>query len=149
MSLLSLFLILLSFLQGATVSSTQMDTNAVRSVEDRYTAALLKRDHKEFGELLADDLIHIGFEGQVVGKAEYMSFFKQGAWQYQKYQPTNVAVKVLSSVAVVTGQVDRTIIVNGHETTGTFAFTHVWVQAEGRWRLTSSHVTTVSNPAAK
>lgn len=149
MSLLSLFVIFLSFFQGATVSSTQIDANTVKNIEDRFTAALLKRDHNEFGELLADDLTHIGFEGQVAGKAEYMSFFKQGAWQYKKYQPSNVTVKVLGSVAVVTGQVDRTIVINGHETKGAFAFTHVWAQAESRWRLTSSHVTTVSNPAAK
>lgn len=32
----------------------------------------------------------------------------------------------------------------GKQTTGAFAFTHVWVRASDRWRLSSSHVTTIS-----
>ena len=146
MSFLAVVVILLSFFQETTGSSTQTVANTVRNIEDRFTAALLKRDHNEFEELLADDLIHIGFEGQVAGKAEYMTFFKQGSWQYQKYQPSNMTVKVLGNVAIVTGRVHRTIIINSKETRGAFGFTHVWSQEGGRWRLTSSHVTTVPNP---
>jgi ketosteroid isomerase-like protein len=143
MTLLSVFLIILSFVQGAPTPVAGTMENTVREVEQRFTAALLKKDHVAFGELLADDLLHIGFEGQVASKAEYMAFFKEGSWQYRKYEPTNVAVKVLGSVAVVTGRVDRTIVVNSVETTGAFAFTHVWSRAGNRWRLTSSQITTV------
>jgi hypothetical protein len=72
---------------------------------------------------LADDLVHIGFEGQTAGKADYMTFFKQGSWQYKKYEPTNVVMKELGNRAVVTGRVDRTIVIDGKEISGAFAFT--------------------------
>lgn len=147
MFLLSIFLILLSFLQGASTPATQTTENTVREVEQRFKAALLKKDDVALGELLADDLVHIGFEGQVASKAEYMAFFKGGVWQYRKYEPTNVAVKVLGNVAVVTGRVNRTIVINNEETTGAFAFTHVWLQAGNRWRLTSSQVSAVPAPS--
>ena len=126
----------------------QTAENKVREVEQRFTAALLKKDDVAFGELLADDLVHIGFEGQVASKAEYMAFFNGGVWQYRKYEPVNVAVKVLGDVAVVTGRVNRTIVINKEETTGAFAFTHVWVQTGNRWRLTSSQVSTVPAPSS-
>ena len=132
---------------SASTPATQTTENTVKELEQRFTAALLKKDDVAVGELLADDLVHIGFEGQVAGKAEYMAFFKGGVWQYRKYEPVNVAVKVLGNVAVVTGRVNRTIVINNQETTGAFAFTHVWLQAGNRWRLTSSQVSTVPAPS--
>lgn len=145
MSLLYIVVLILGSIHGTNDSTQNADT--VMQFEQRFTTALLKRDDAKFGELLADDLVHISFEGQVAGKAEYMAFFKQGAWEYKKYEPTNVAVKLIGNVAVVTGRVERTIVVNNKETRGAFAFTHVWSRAGDRWRLTSSHVTTVPNPS--
>jgi urease accessory protein UreF len=77
-----------------------------------------------------------------------MTFFKTGAWRYLKYEPSNVAVKQLGSVAVVTGRVDRIIKISDKETVGSFAFTHVWNRVKNGWQLTSSHVTTIPSPAA-
>jgi ketosteroid isomerase-like protein len=125
MFLLSVFLIFLSFLQGAAADSKQ----TVMEIEKRFNSALLKKDDVALDEFLADDIVHIGFEGQFAGKAEYMAFFKRDIWQYRKYEPSNETVKVFGNVAVVTGRVDRTIVINNVVTTGGFAFTHVWARA--------------------
>jgi ketosteroid isomerase-like protein len=148
MFFLSVFLILFGSIQGTSTPATQTTENTVREVEQRFTAALLKKDDVALGELLADDLVHIGFEGQIASKAEYMAFFKGGVWQYRKYGPTRLAVKVLGNVVVVTGRVDRTIVINNEETTSAFAFTHVWFQTGNRWRLISSQVSTVPAPSS-
>ena len=139
------FIILVVFLQGDPTSPTQSSVDAVTQVQQRFTAALLKRDAAEFETLLADDLVHISFEGQIANKTEYMEFFKQGAWKYTKYEPSKVVVKIVGNAAVVTGRVDRTILINNNEITGAFAFTHVWSRTGDSWRLTSSHVTTIPN----
>jgi len=141
MSLLLSFLVLLASIQGSNPPPASVES--VLQVEQRFTAALMQRDDAEFGKLLADDLVHISFEGQSAGKTEYMAFFKQGAWRYTKYEPSDVKVKVLGPTSVVTGRVNRTIIVNNKETSGAFAFTHVWSRIGDQWRLTSSQVTTV------
>ena len=146
MSLLYAVLIVLSFLQAP--STDQTTSQVVRELEQRFTSALLKKDAADLDKLLADDLVHIGFEGQIAGKTEYMTFFKQGDWQYQKYEPTNVAVKSLGKVAVVTGVVNRKIVINKLETTGSFAFTHVWSVSGSNWRLVSLQVTTFPSVAA-
>lgn len=138
MTSLLIFIILLSSFQGSPTS-----TDAITQIEQRFNAALMKRDAAEFDLLLANDLVHISFEGQSAGKAEYMAFFKQGSWEYKKYEPSNVKVKLLGNVAVVTGRVDRAIVVNNRETTGAFAFTHVWSRIDDRWQLTSSQLTTI------
>jgi ketosteroid isomerase-like protein len=145
MFLFQIFVMLLASVTGQQAASSQTADESVRQVEQRFTDALLKRDHSALDDLLGDDLIHIGFEGQIAGKAEYMTFFKQGSWQYEKYKTANVKFKDLGTVAVVTGQVERSIVVNNKRTTGQFAFTHVWLRTEDRWRLTSSQVTTVPN----
>ena len=147
MFFLSVSLILFSFLQGTSTPATETTEHTVREVEQRFTAALLKKNAVAFDDLLADDLLHFSFDGQIANKAEYMAFFKEGPWQYRKYEPTNVAIKVLGNVAVVTGRVNRTIVINNNETTGAFAFTHVWSRAADRWRLTASQVTAVPTSA--
>ena len=147
MYLISVFLVLFSF-QGTPAPSEQAAAGMVTQLEQRFTTALLKKDDVTLGDLLADDLVHISFDGQVAGKVEYMAFFKQGAWQYRKYEPTNVKVKVFGQTAVVTGRVNREIVINGQETIGAFAFTHVWSRSGDRWHLTSSQVTTIPNPTS-
>ena len=147
MLLLSFSLILLSFLQGAPAPATQTSEKSVTEIEQRFNAALLKKDAATLDELLADDIVHIGFEGQFAGKGEYMAFFKRDIWQYRKYEPANVTIKVLGNVAVVTGRVDRTIVINQVVTTGAFAFTHVWSRAGDRWRMVASQVTGIPDPA--
>ena len=143
---LLVFLILVSFPQR-TISVSQT-RSAVTQIEARFTTALIKKEEATFAELLANDLVHIGFEGQTAGKAEYMSFFKQGSWQYKKYEPTNLVVKDLGNTSVVTGRVDRTIVIEGKEISGAFAFTHVWTKTGNRWQLTSSQLTTIPTPTS-
>jgi len=58
-----------------------------------------------------------------------------------------VAVKSLGNVAGGTGIVNRKIVINKVETTGSFAFTHVWSVSGSNWRLVSSQVTTVPSVA--
>jgi hypothetical protein len=142
-------LILLVGGQLAVLSDTTKTSEVIiLALEQRFTSGLMDKNEKVFDELLAEDLIHIGFEGQIAGKIEYMSFFKTGAWRYLKYQPSNVSVKILAEAAVVTGRVDRVIKINDRETSGAFAFTHVWSRKGNTWRLRSSQVTTVPNSAA-
>ena len=148
MYLLSVSLVLLGFLQGTSTPATETTENTVREVEQRFTAALLKKDAVTLDELLADDILHIGFEGQFAGKGEYMAFFKRDIWQYRKYEPSNETVKVVGDVAVVTGRVARTIVINNVETTGGFAFTHIWSRAGDRWRMISSQVTLIPTPSS-
>lgn len=140
MSSLYVFLILISSLP--TFGSAQT-TNPITAVEQRFNETLMKKDAVALDELLAADLIHIGFEGQMAGKVEYMSFFRKDTWRYLKYEPANVTAKVLGNVAVVTGRVHRTIVIDNTETTGAFAFTHVWSRTGNRWLLISSQLTTV------
>lgn len=139
MSFLSIIVVLLTSFQV----STQADLETVKQIEQRFTANLLKKDADAFAELLADDIVHIGFEGQRAGKAEYLVYFKMGAWAYKKYEPSDVSIKLLGNVAVVTGRVDRTIVIDTKETSGAFSFTHVWSKAGNRWLLTSSQITTI------
>lgn len=135
-------ILLLSLTASATPARPETET--FLDLERRFATALLERDGTTVDSLLAEDLIHIGFEGQIARKGEYMSFFNQGDWRYARYSTADLSVKVFPDSAVVTGRVDRVIKIGGKETAGAFAFTHVWARAGDGWRITSSHVTTVA-----
>lgn len=113
----------------------------VLALEEQWASALRQRNEVAFAKLLADDLRHVGFEGQIVGKREYMAFFSAGDWRYSEYSLVSPQVTVEACAAVVTGRVERKIVVNGKETAGAFAFTHVWAKRGGQWRVIASQVT--------
>ena len=111
------------------------------ALEEQWAGALRERNDVAFAKLLAEDLRHVGFEGQIVGKREYMAFFSTGDWRYSEYSLVAPQVTVEGCAAVVTGRVQRRIVVNGKETAGAFAFTHVWAKRGGEWRVIASQVT--------
>jgi len=47
-------------------SATPLTSGDVLILEERWAAALRERDHEAFEKLLAEDLRHVGFEGQIV-----------------------------------------------------------------------------------
>ena len=116
-------------------------TGDILALEEQWAGALRQRNEAAFGKLLAEDLRHVGFEGQIVGKREYMAFFSTGDWRYTEYSLVGPQVTVEGCAAVVTGRVQRRIVVNGKETAGAFAFTHVWARRDGAWRVIASQVT--------
>jgi ketosteroid isomerase-like protein len=116
-------------------------TGDVLALEEQWAGALRERNDVAFGKLLAEDLRHVGFEGQIVGKQEYMAFFRTGDWRYKEYALVAPQVTIEGCAAVVTGRVQRRIVVNGKETAGAFAFTHVWAKRGAEWRVIASQVT--------
>jgi hypothetical protein len=129
----------------AATQPLSAEVQAILAMEERYKAGLLAHDEETFRELLADDLIHIGSEGEIVDKAQYMDFFTRGEWWYKKYKPVGVRVRTYGSVAVVTGRVDRILQANDEEIAGALTFTHVWRYSDAAWRVWSSHVATVND----
>ena len=83
------------------------------------------------------------------------AFFRGGDWKYSEYRLVEPKVTLEGSVAVVTGRVERRIVVAGKETAGAFAFTHVWAPRTGAMRVISSQVSAVpartppASPASK
>jgi hypothetical protein len=146
--MLGVITLLAAFVSVTPTPATPVATDEILLLERRFADSLVRRDHVLHDALLADDLVHIGFEGQIAAKPEYMAFFRQGDWRYTRYSTSSVAVKRLGSTAVVTGRADRAIFVNGRETVGAFVFTHVWTRSGEVWRLTSSQLTNVPPPRA-
>jgi ketosteroid isomerase-like protein len=126
-------------LQGQSAAAPAPDD--VLALEEQWAGALRERDEVAFEKLLAEDLRHVGFEGQIVGKREYMAFFNTGDWRYSEYSLVAPQVTMEACAAVVTGRVQRRIVVSGKETAGAFAFTHVWAKRGGEWQVIASQVT--------
>jgi ketosteroid isomerase-like protein len=119
----------------------------VLALEEQWAGALRERNEIAFAKFLAEDLRHIGFEGQIVGKRDYMAFFKTGDWKYSEYTLVDPQVAIEGCAAIVIGRIQRRIVVNGKETSGMFAFTHVWARRGGEWRVIASQVT--ASPTAQ
>jgi ketosteroid isomerase-like protein len=141
---MNLLLLLITFTVAfQSPTSTQATFDQIKQLEQQYTTSLLKKDDVAFGELLAEDLVHIGFEGQRTGKSQYLTFFKSGNWKYNHYESSKVLIKLHGNVAVVVGEVNRTIEIDGKETSGSFAFTRVWSKVGERWVIVTSQFTTI------
>ena len=139
--LCTMILVVLEFGSLSAQDGTPPSVGDILALEQRWADLLLELNPEAFGKLLAEDLRHVGFEGQIVGKLEYMAFFKAGDWKYSEYSIVGPQVTVEGCTAVVTGRVQRKIVVSGKATAGQFSFTHVWARRGGEWRVIASQVT--------
>ncbi len=102
----SLLLLLACSLPPATFAA-QLDSASVRQVlaaEDQRFAAMVHVDTGALKQLLADDLTYTHTDGKQDTKVQLLQSLSTGALRYESIAPEAREVRVVGSVAVVTGR---------------------------------------------
>jgi Domain of unknown function (DUF4440) len=94
-------------------------------------------------KIFADDWIAIGPDGKSETKAEGMAALKSGELAAQSYELGAMTVRVFGNTAVVTGSDTEKSTYKGKDTSGTYAWTDVFVMREGHWQAAASQTTKV------
>ncbi|HWB85893.1 MAG TPA: nuclear transport factor 2 family protein [Bryobacteraceae bacterium] len=125
------------------------EQKAIMAAEDQWRDAGRAYDADKLDQVMSDDCIMIDASGGERSKADYLKAIravpaqvKSGASGIQTTRD-NLKIRVYGNVAVVTG-IDRGKTPTG--TTFATAFTHVWVNDQGHWRLSTFHASRVATP---
>jgi ketosteroid isomerase-like protein len=120
-------------------SAGRGDETAIRALETKWDAALLKGDTNALDAIFADTYVSTDPEGKVQTKAELLAEIKSGEMKYQASKADDIKVSLYGAAAVVTGKWKARFTRKG-KTVDTFErYTSTYVKQNGQWRCVASH----------
>ena len=112
----------------------------IAALERQWMEAWLRRDRPTCDRILADDFVLTSARGTLMSKAEWLD----GAMGHivgQSFDWDELRVRLFGEVAIVHARTRQSATVSGHDWSGQFLLTDVWVHRDGRWQVVSRHGT--------
>jgi ketosteroid isomerase-like protein len=120
-------------------SSSPADSEELLRLERVWNQAHEKGDAKALEQLWADDIEIAVPKMKVMTRPEALSFFRSGRMKFDRYETSDLNVRVYGDAAVVTGRLERTRSLLGVTTTDDWRFIKVYARQSGRWRVVAFH----------
>ena len=108
-------------------------------LEAVWNDAHLRGDSEALAGLCADDLVVTVPAMPVMTKEEAVGFLKSGRMKFDRYQTSDIKVRVYDTAAIVTGRLQRTRTVNGRTVDDDWQFTKTYVRHQGKWLVAAFH----------
>ena len=133
-------LITSAWLIAVTLSAqpTGIDAEFMR-LENVWNTAHRDADADALAALWADDLEVVVPKMPPMSKSEALGFARTGRMRFERYETSQIRVRMYGDTAVVTGRLQRTRTLAGKQTTDDWRFTKVYAQQNGAWRVVSFH----------
>jgi len=130
-------------------SQPQPDTSEVKELmrlESVWNEAHEKGDVSALEKLWADDLEVTVPRMPVMSKSDVLGFARSGRMKFQRYQTSDLKVRVYGDAAVVSGRLQRTRTLNGKTVDDDWRFTKLYIRREGRWQVVAFHASEAAQP---
>jgi ketosteroid isomerase-like protein len=105
----------------------------IQKLEEERNQAILHGDAAALERMTSDDYTFITLRGEMLTKKEIVRNFQSGAAKYQSREISNLNIRVYGNSAVVTGRAVQKGAENGKDYSGSYWFTRVYVNQQGRW----------------
>ena len=131
-------------LQEPTKPTDSAAVAELSRLEKVWNEAYVHADAVALESLCAEDLVVTMSDMQVLNKNESLAILRSGRVKFQRYETSDLRIRVYDSSAVVTGLLHRTRMAQGHETKDEWRFTKVYIQTAGKWQVVAWHASTVA-----
>ncbi|HEX5944311.1 MAG TPA: nuclear transport factor 2 family protein [Anaerolineales bacterium] len=118
----------------------------IMTLEARIRAAQLRADLMALDDLISDDLLFTGPDGQLGTKEQDIEAYRSGTVKFLAHVPEELRIRRVSAdVAISSLRAQLTVEVAGTLSHGTYRYTRIWAREDGRaWRVVGGHVSLVS-----
>jgi len=117
----------------------------VEALEEKWRTAQLAGDVATMDKMLADDFIGISMSGQVNTKQQQLDRVRTRKLMISKIQLSDMKVKLVGSVAIVTSVADVEGTSEGASVQGKYRYTRVYQHLPtGEWKITSFEATRIA-----
>ncbi len=139
-------LLLLLILPPQAPAQNTTDVNQLLRLETVWNQAHEKGDANALDALWDDDLQVAVPKMPVMSKADALAFARSGRMKFERYQTSDVKVRVYGDAAVVTGLLNRTRTMAGKTLEDNWRFTKVYVRRDGKWKVVAFHSSEAAEP---
>jgi len=112
---------------------------ALRALESRLDAARVNGDVALFDEVLAAEFQTTNPVGAVSGRDQMLADTRSGAMKVMSSQSIDITVSFVDAAAIVRGKAVMKAAYQGHDISGVYAYTHLYVRRDGRWQVVAAH----------
>jgi ketosteroid isomerase-like protein len=117
---------------------------ALEKKAHEYAEALTKRDVKALDEIWTADYTFVNPRGELLSKAQRIANIKSGATEFQTMSPQKDRLHVHGNFAVEVGRIVVEGEYSGHESSGEYRYTTVWIKIQKRWRMLANQITLIA-----
>ena len=129
-------------------AQTRDATKELTLIEQTFNDALVRTDWKLIDQLYADEIIFTNSDGSVSHKSDTVEEIRSGNTKFDSIEVSDVKVRDLGEVGVVTGKLVQNAHYGTTDLSGTYRFTDIWAKQEGKWRLVSGQETKIPRSQA-
>jgi ketosteroid isomerase-like protein len=130
------------------MSHTTVTHDQILELGQQWATAELRGDAEALGALLDTDFVCVGPLGFVLDREQYLAGRRSGDLQQQAFAWEGVRVRVYGEAAVAVGSQVQQTTYQGHDASGRFRVTQVYVRQADRWRMVSLHLSPIAQPPA-
>ena len=117
---------------------------ALEKKAHEYAEALTKRDVETLDEIWAADYTFVNPRGELLSKAQRMANIKSGTTEFQTMRPEKERLHVQGNFAVEVGRIVVEGEYSGHESSGEYRYTTVWIKMQKSWRMLANQITLIA-----
>jgi ketosteroid isomerase-like protein len=117
---------------------------ALEKKAHEYAEALTKHDVEALNEIWSTDYTFVNPRGELLSKAQRMANIKSGTTEFQTMSPQKERLHVKGNFAVEVGRIVVEGEYNGHESSGEYRYTTVWIKMQKRWRMLANQITLIA-----
>ena len=117
-------------------------------LEARLRAAQLSADTTALDELISDNLLFTGPDGQLGTKAQDIEAYRSGTIKFLAHIPEELCFRrVGADVVIASLRTQLTVDLAGNISHGTYRYTRIWAREDDKtWRIVGGHVSLVNLP---
>ena len=118
------------------------DAQQLSRLENVWNDAYVRADADALDRLCADDLVVTMSDMQVLNKPQSIGILRSGKVRFQRYETSDIRIRVYDNAAVVTGRLQRTRNAHGQEANDDWRFTKVYIRRADKWQVVAWHAST-------
>ena len=131
--------ILVAAMLQANPAQDVVDVSALTALESVWNQAHIRGDVQALERLWAADLVVVVPKMKPMSRAEAMKMtLSAGAW-FDRYDSSDLRVRVYGDTALVSGRLVRTRKMTGISVEDVWLFTKVYVRTAGEWKVVAFH----------
>lgn len=117
-------------------------TREILRMEARVRAAQLAGDAEALSQLIADDLLFVGPDGNLATKTMDIESHRSGVVRFLEHKPLELHVRRPSeNLAIASLAAELSVSVHGQIHQGVFRYMRIWhQQSDGAWRVLAGQV---------
>jgi hypothetical protein len=123
---------------------TDLSESSLRAREAALRQAQLTSDVGVLDRLVDEELVFIGPNGAVYGKADDLGGHRRGVIRITRLDPSEERIRIFGKVAVVSVRMEMSGTFEGSAFAGPFRYTRVWCARADGWRIVAGHVSAIS-----